>query len=195
MRMGETIVGSRVYKGEAGLAQRLEASRVVRERTEARLARRVKRFGHCPDRLSVAKAMIAIEQRIVEALWTLARLPNDRGIGFAKRNGVGYMDERADLYANAVAAGGWLTTAPKPPPPSARSIDEMYAPLEWLRHLERSQAKLLSEGAMSRRGDMENPVRWSRIRKTLEMEHLTIRTLQRRYEQAIRDLIAMGVKA
>jgi hypothetical protein len=134
--------------------------------------------------------MFAVEQRIVEALWTLARLPNDRGIGFATRNGVGYLDERADLYANAVTNGGWLSTAPRPAPPSAKAIDAMHEPLEWLRHLERSQAKLVTAGAMSRRGDMDNPVRWSRIRVSLGMEGLTIRTLQRRYENGLRDIVA-----
>lgn len=193
MRVAYEFRGKPVPK-EQGKALAVAASLSIRERTEARLNRRVKRLNGCPERMSVAKAMFAVEQRIVEALWTLARLPNDRGIGFASRNGVGYLDERADLYANAVAAGGWLTVPPKPAPPSARAIDGMYEPLEWLRHLERSQAKLVSEAAMSRRGDMANPIRWSRIREKMKIE-LTIRTMQRHYEQSIRDLIAMGVKA
>lgn len=189
MRM-VAIVRSRTVSGDEAKAVALEASRSFRQRQEERFDRRVCRFSHSPERLSVAKAMFAVEQRIVEALWTLARLPNDRGIGFASRNGVGYLDERADLYANAVAAGGWLTTAPRPAPPSAKAIDAMHEPLEWMRQLERSTAKLLTEGAMSRRGDMANPVRWSRIRKKLEMEHLSIRTVQRRYEQALRDIVS-----
>lgn len=189
MRMGEVIHGSKVYKGEEAKAVRVAASLSFRARQEERFERRTRRVSHCPERLSVAKAMFAVEQRIVEALWTLARLPNDRGIGFASRNGVGYLDERADLYANAVAAGGWLTNAPRPAPPSARAIDAMHEPLEWMRCLGRPAQKLLTEGAMSRRGDMANPVRWSRIRKILDMEGLTIRTLQRRYEQALRDIV------
>lgn len=189
MRM-QAIHGSRTYTGEEAKAVVLEASRAFRQRAEARLNRRLSRLPACPERLSVAKAMFAVEQRIVEALWTLARLPSDRGIGYASRNGVGYLDERADLYANAVAAGGWLTVPPKPAPPSGRAIDAMHEPLDWLRHLDRAQAKLLTEGAMSRRGDMANPVRWSRIRKKLEMEHVTIRTMQRHYEQAIRDIVS-----
>lgn len=189
------VQGSKVVSGAEAKSVVIEASRVFRQRAEERLNRRLKRLPACPERLSVAKAMFAVEQRIVEALWTLARLPSDRGIGYASRNGVGYLDERADLYANAVAAGGWLTVPPKPAPPSGRAIDAMHEPLDWLRHLDRAQAKLLTEGAMSRRGDMANPVRWSRIRKKLEMEHVTIRTMQRRYKQALRDLIGMGVKA
>jgi hypothetical protein len=66
----------------------------------------------------------------------------------------------------------------------------MHEPLDWLRMLDRAQAKLLTEGAMSRRGDMANPVRWSKIRKKLEMDHLTVRTLQRRYEAAVRAIVA-----
>lgn len=180
--------GREIPKAE-GQVIALEACRSIRQRQEERLNRRVKRLSHCPERTSVAKAMFAVEQRLVEALWTLARLPNDKVIGFASRNGVGYLDERADLYANAVANGGWLTVPPRPAPPSARAIDAMYEPLEWLRHLERAQAKLLTEGAMSRRGDMANLIKWSRIRKKMEMEHLSIRTLQRRYDQAIRDIV------
>lgn len=189
MRM-VAVSGSQTFTGEQAKVVSLAASRSFRERQAERLDRRVRRLSGCPERVSVAKAMFAVEQRIVEALWTLARLPNDRGIGFATRNGIGYLDERGDLYANAVAAGGWLTVPPKPSPPSAKAIDAMHEPLEWLRQLDRSQAKLLSEGAMSRRGDMANPVRWSRIRKKLDMEGFTIRTLQRRYEQGLRDIVA-----
>lgn len=185
-----TIYGSRVLGDEEAAAVRLELSQRFRARQESRIGRRVSRLNGCPERTSVAKAMFAVEQRIVEALWTLARLPNDRGVGFASRHGVGYLDERADLYANAVANGGWLTTQPRPSPPSARSIDAMHEPLDWLRVLDRPLARLLAEGASSRQGDMENPVRWSRIRKKLEMEHLTVRTLQRRYETALRSIVA-----
>jgi hypothetical protein len=176
---------------DQGKALAVAASLSMRERAEARLNRRVKRLNGCPERMSIAKAMFAVEQRIVEALWTLARLPNDRGIGFASRNGVGYLDERADLYANAVAAGGWLTTAPKPAPPSAKAIDAMYEPLDWLRHLDRKQAKLLTAGATYRRGDIARPISWARIRaKVPEYAALPVRTLQRRYEQALRDVVS-----
>jgi hypothetical protein len=184
------MMGQRVLGHEEAAAVRLELSNQFRRRQEQQLERRTRRVTHVPERLSVAKAMFSVEQRLVEALWTLARLPNDRGIGFAQRNGVGYLDERADLYANAVANGGWLTVAPRPAPPSARAIDAMHEPLDWLRMLDRAQARLLTEGAMSRRGDMANPVRWSKIRKKLEMEHLTVRTLQRRYEAAVRAIVA-----
>jgi hypothetical protein len=187
-----TVVGNRVLCEEEGKALRLEISRASQLRIESnRLSRRLEWVARQPtERRSVARAMFSVEQRLVEALWTLARLPNDRGIGFAQRNGVGYLDERADLYANAVANGGWLSVRPRPAPPSARAIDAMHEPMEWLRILERPQAKLLTEGAMSRRGDMANPVRWSRIRKKLELEGLTIRTLQRRYEAALRIIVS-----
>lgn len=196
MNLAYELNGKELPKAE-GKVIALEAARAIRQKQEdERLNRRVKRLAHCPERASIAKAMFAIEARLVEALWTLARLPDDRGIGFAKRNGVSYLNERADLYANAVAAGGWLTTPPRPEPPSGRAIDAMYEPLEWLRLLERDQAKLLSEGAMNRRGKMANNIGWSRVRaKFPYMHHLTIRTIQRRYEQALRDLIAAGVRA
>lgn len=189
----ETIYGSRTFKGDEGLAVRLEVSARMM-RSDRRVARRVERLAYTPDRLSVAKAMEAIERRLVDALWTLARLPNDRGVGFARRHGVGYLDERADLYANAVANGGWLTNPPPPPPPSGKAIDAMDEPLEWLRLLERSRAKLLSEGAMSRCGNMENPVRWRHIQAKLQLTGVTIRTMQRWYESALRELHAVGVR-
>jgi hypothetical protein len=185
-----TMIGNRVLGDEEAAQIRLQLSRQFRYRQQASLERRVSRISGCPERLSVAKAMFSVEQRLVEALWTLARLPNDRGVGFAQSHGIGYIEERADIYANAVANGGWLTVAPRPAPPSAKAIDAMHEPLDWLRLLDRSQAKLLSEGAMSRRGDMANPIRWSRIRKKLEMEHLTVRTLQRRYDAALRMIVA-----
>lgn len=196
MRM-VALVGSRTYTGAEAKAVVLEASRTFRERQEDRLNRRVKRLSHCPERMSVAKAMFAVEQRLVEALWTLARLPNDKGIGFASRNGVGYLDERADLYANAVAAGGWLTIPPRPAPPTAKAIDGMHEPLEWLRLLDREQARLLTAGATFRRGDMAKYISWSRIRvKVPEYAGLSIRTLQRRYEQALRDIVShLTIKA
>jgi hypothetical protein len=160
----ETIYGSRTFKGEEARAIVREVSHRMMARSDRRVARRVE------------------------------RLPNDRGVGFARRHGVGYLDERADLYANAVDNGGWLTNPPPPPPPSGKAIDAMDEPLEWLRLLERSRAKLLSEGALSRCGNMENPVRWRRIQSKLQLTGVTIRTMQRWYEAALRELHAVGVR-
>jgi hypothetical protein len=195
MRM-VAIVGSRTYTGAEAKALSVAASHSFRARQEEKLNRRLKRLSHCPERLSVAKAMFAVEQRIVEALWTLARLPNDRGVGFANRHGVDYVMDRADKWAAAVAGGGWLNTPPRPAPPRAADIDAMHEPLEWLRLLDRDQARLLSEGAMYRRGDMAKNINWNRLRsKFPQYAGLTIRTIERRYEQALRDLVALGVKA
>lgn len=190
MRM-EVIVNGRAVPKPDQQAVLLDVTQRLRQREEERYARRSKRLSHHPERHSVVNAMLSVERRLVTALWTLARLPEDRGIGYAMRNGVGYLDERVDLYANAVAAGGWLTVPPKPAPPSAKAIDAMDEPLSWLRLLDRDQAKLLSEGAISKRGDMANHIKWSRIRKKLpEFGNYSVRTLQRRYEQALRTIVA-----
>lgn len=191
-----TVIGERVLAAEEAQVIRLELSRSFRERQQQRLERRVKRLARHPERLSVAKAMFAVEQRIVLALWTLHRLPNDRGIGYASRNGIDYMLERAEQYANAVAAGGWLTEAPRPSPPTAKAIDAMHEPLSWLSLLDRDRAKLLTEGAMYRRGDMARNISWNRIKeRNKQWCGLTVRTLQRRYEQALRDIVSTLTEA
>jgi hypothetical protein len=185
-----TVMGSRVLSAEEATQIRVELSNRFRLRQAQRLERRVSRLSGCPERMSVAKAMFAVEQRIVEALWTLARLPNDRGIGFAQRNGIGYMDERSDLYANAVANGGWLTTAPRPAPPSAKAIDAMHEPLDWLRFVDREAARILTISAQYKRGDMARNIGWTRLRERhKELHDYTARYLARRYQDALRTIV------
>lgn len=191
MRM-VTIHGSKTLEGAEAVALRLAASRSILEKAEvARANRQAARLPHAPERQSVQKAMLLVEHRIVEALWTLARLPNDRGIGFARRNGVGYLDERADQYANAVQNGGWLTVPPRPAPPSAKAIDAMHEPLEWLRLIPRENARLLTIGAQSKRGDVGRNISWPRVRASHpELEGLSTRTCRRRYSDALRAIVA-----
>jgi hypothetical protein len=186
-----TVIGQRVLSPEDATRIRLEASQIVRARAQHRFQRQAHRLADRPERLSVANAMLSVEQRLVEALWTLARLPNDRGIGFASRNGVGYLDERADLYANAVANGGWLTTAPRPAPPSARAIDAMHEPLDWLRHLDRHHARIVTLGAQFKRGDIARNIGWTRIRQRhVELKDYSSRYLARIYSEGLRTIVA-----
>lgn len=141
-----------------------------------------------PDRPSVQKAMLAVEGRIVEAVWTLARLP---GGGSAKGScGIAYIQDSADRWANAVEKG-WEAPMPKPSRPSPRSIDAMYEPLEWLSLLPRPQAMLVSVAAGTKCGNVDRRVAWNRVRKSLlEAQTQSIRTLQRRYESGIREIVA-----
>lgn len=189
MKMQVIERGREVPKAEQK-AVLLDISRRFRERQEQRLRRTVRRTGHAPDRMSTAKAMLAVETRLVEALWTLARLPGDRGIGYASRNGVGYLDERADLYANAVANGGWLTTAPRPAPPSSKAIDAMYEPLEWLQLLDRKTARFVTVVAQSKKGDAAANIPWSRVRKAMpELDAHTSNRLHKLYRNGLRDIV------
>lgn len=189
-RIGETIHGSRTLSGEDATALRIEVSRSIRQRAEQRFDRAERRLADAPERLSVRRAMLSIEQRLVEALWTLARLPGDRGIGYAKRNGLGYFHEYADKVEQAKAAG-WLTTAPMAAPPDAKAIDAMHEPLDWLRYLDRERARILTLGAQYKRGDMARNIGWARIReRNPELKDYSARYLARRYHEALRTLVA-----
>jgi hypothetical protein len=182
------VNGKSVSRGQ-GRSVVLEAS-LRFHRNNIRLERRVTRLTGTPERLSVQKAMLAIEDRIVKAFWVLARLPNDKGIGYAKRNGLDYLPEREDRFANAVAAGGkWDQETPRPAVPSGREIDAMYAPLEWLRLLDREHACILSIGAQWKRGESCRRVSWPRARERhTEFANYSTRTLQRRYNDALRTI-------
>lgn len=140
------------------------------------------------DRPSIKRAMKAVETRIVEAVWTLARLPDsDSG---PRSCGIAYIQEPSDRWANAVEKG-WEAPVPRPSRPSPRAIDAMYQPLEWLSLLHRPQALLVSVAAGTKCGDVERRIVWNRVRKSLpESQTQSIRTLQRRYESGIREIVA-----
>ncbi len=169
------------------LGRRLDARRL-----HSRLERLEKRHGGTPERLSVEKAMLAVEERVVRAYWVLARLPNDKGIGFARRNGIDYMVEREDRFANAVAAGGkWDQPQPRPSVPSGREIDAMQEPFEWLRWLDESEARILAAGAMWKRGDAGRNVNWIRARLgNRSIANFTNEQLKQKYRQALRNIVA-----
>lgn len=168
------------------LSERLDARRL-----QGRLERLNKRHGHTPERLSVEKAMLAVEEKIVKAYWVLARLPDDKGLGYARRNGLDYMMDRADKWAEAVAGGGWLSRPPRPGPPSAEAIDAMHKPLEWLCWLEYSDARVLAAGAIWKRGDAGRNVNWVRVKGSRrELANFTVDQLKVKYRQALRTIVA-----
>lgn len=189
--IGETLYGSRSLTGEDARTLRVEVSRSMRQRAEQRYGRAERRLADAPERLSIRRAMLSVEQRLVEALWTLARLPNERGIGFARRNGLDYTMEKEDKWGAAVAGGGWLSQEPRPAPPSAHAIDAMHEPLDWLRYLDRERARILTLGAQYKRGDLARNIGWSRIReRNKELRDYSARYLARQYHSALRTIVA-----
>jgi hypothetical protein len=186
-----TIERGREVEAKRAQALRIEVSYAVRAGTIlAEQERQLRRPVDAPERASVRRAMEAVEGQIVRALWTLARLPDRNPFGNG-RCGLDYVQDREERFANAVANGGkWDHARPKPPLPSSRAIDAMDGPLEWLSYLSREHAKLVSTAAATKRGDPARSVSWARVRDSLpDARTLTIRTLQRRYEDGIRIIL------
>lgn len=195
MRM-EVIEGSRVIPKAEQRAVLLAMTERFRQRQEiSRLQRRADRLIGAPDRVSVAKAMLAVEERLVGAFWTIARQPlgmvNPAGNG---RNGLEYFHDREDVHARyADAAGGkWESVAPRPSLPSSKDIDAANAALDWLLLIEDEKLRrLLVIGATSKRGDAGRRISWERLRPSLpEYSGFTIRTIQRRYQEALRIIVS-----
>ena len=70
----------------------------------------------------------------------------------------------------------------------------MYEPLEWLsvKFLPIGRAKLLTAAAATKRGDRARNVSWARVRMSMpELAGMTQRTLQRRYEDGLRAIVAV----
>jgi hypothetical protein len=196
VRMDRTIYGSQELTGEAAIALRVAASMRMRHRAEAsRLDRRVSRISGAPDRQSVAKAMLAVEERLVKAFWTIARQPLGQSAPVAaSRCGIEYFHEREDVHARyADAAGGkWDSVAPRPSLPSSRDIDNSNTAMDWLLLIgDELTRKVLVIGATSKRGDAGRRIGWERLRPALrEFDGRTVRTLQRKYEEALRIIVA-----
>jgi hypothetical protein len=191
------IHGSRELATEQGnalvasMSERFRARQDQQRLERAEVIRRAHYVDLQYERDSVIRAVMAVEHRLVEALWVLARLPSQGARGFSSRNGIPYMLDRVDQYANAVANGGWDTPAPRPAVPSAKSIDAMYDPLTWLSWLGRIEGKLVAAAASSKRGQMKANIRWRFVREQVpELADIPTRTLQHRYHAALRDLVA-----
>lgn len=188
-----TIANGRELKGEEAKRIRIEASYGLKvaqhfSEQEREVERQRRRPMDVDDRPSIHRAMVAVEARIVEALWTLARLPGG-GTGPGSC-GIAYVQDAADRWANAVEKG-WERAAPRPARPSPRAIDAMHEPLEWLSFLPKHQAMLISVAGGTKRGDVDRNISWSRVRKSLPaVADQSIRTLQHRYTGGIREIVA-----
>jgi hypothetical protein len=190
MRVGDTIHGSRVLKGDEAMVVRLDASvRFQARNLQRRLERATQRNEGFPERQSVAIAMLAVEEQIVKALWTIARQPLGRVAPInSGRCGLDYIHDRSDIHSiYADAAGGkWDTAAPRPSLPSAREISQADKVQAWLLYVEDEDLrKLLVIGATSKCGDAARRIPWV-VLKVPQRLSVTSRTCQRRYDEALR---------
>lgn len=192
-----TLVNGREVTGPEAERVRIEASYglkagVMIEQQEWAEERRRHEPKHVDDREGIKAAMLAVENKLVEAMWVLARLPNHGAKGFSSRNGVAYLLERAEIYANAVSNGGeWDKPRNKPERPDPRSIDAMYEPLGWLAWLGRIDGKMLAAATTSKRGKIGAHVSWRWVKTQVpELADVAVRTLQWRYSAALRSLVA-----
>lgn len=185
--------GGKPLGREEGRALCLGASARFRARQlQSRLERAAKRNETSPERQSVAIAMLAVEERLVKAFWTIARQPaKGAGVMASNRNGLDYTPERGDLNGYSDAAGGkWESAPPRPPIPSGREIDDADAVLEWLLLVDESRRRLLVAGATSKRGDAGRRINWPRLRQGMpELAGLSTRTCQGRYREALRMIV------
>lgn len=150
-----------------------------------------------PDAEWLRRMLRAVEARLVEALWTLARLPQSRGPDGPKRHGVEYLPEYWDVFGNTREAGGkWESEPPRQSPPSSREIDGMDEALNWIsgRHRvldDRARCQLVWFAAATKQGDIARNVSWRRVVGVLpELTGCSVRTLQRRYEDGLRAIVA-----
>lgn len=185
--------GGKEVGGEEARSLVLSLSARFRDRQEqSLLERRVARLEHAPERQSIAKAMLAVEERLVKAFWTIARQPaKGASPGASSRNGLDYMPDRGDLSGYTDAAGGkWESIAPRPSVPCGKEIDAANEALDWLLFVDEARRKLLVVGATSKRGDAGRNINWPRIRQGMpELGGYTVRTLQRRYREALRMIV------
>lgn len=194
MRM-EVIENGKPVPKELHAAVLLAATERFQARLlQRRLERTMQRHQHAPDRRSVAVAMLAVEEKIVKALWTIARQPLGKVAPIsAARCGLEYVHDRNDIHSiYADAAGGkWGSVAPRPALPNAKEITEADRVQDWLLLIDDEDLRrLLVVGATSKRGDAGRRVNWLRLRPSLPTYRDTgVRTLQRRYDEALRLIV------
>jgi hypothetical protein len=188
MKMQVIERGRAVPKAEQK-AVLLDMTHRFRARQEqVRVQRQVPRLSEAPDRLSVAKAMYAVEDRLVRAFWTIARLPGER-IGGNGRCGIDYVPGESDREAGYrdAAGGDWSSVAPRPAVPTAKEIDQAKDALDWLLLLEDERLRrILVAGATSKRGDVERGLSWRRIGPLFGY---TERHLRNKYREALRTIV------
>lgn len=195
LRMEIIVNGRAVPKDQHAITMIGVSERFHARRLQGRLERTMKRHQHSPDRQSVAIAMLAVEENIVKALWTIARQPLGKGSPtILDRCGIDYLHERADVHAiYADAAGGkWNSIAPRPALPSAKEITAADRVQDWLLLIDDDGLrKLLVVGATSKRGDAGRQINWIRIRVGMpELNGISERTLRFKYQEALRVIVS-----
>lgn len=186
----EVIHGSRTLAKDEGRALVLSVS----ARMRARKARAEKRHAGFPERQSVAIAMLAVEEHLVKALWTIARQPLGKIAPLmSAKCGIEYIHERSDIHAiYADAAGGkWDSVAPKPAIPSAKEITAANQVQDWLLMIEdEGLRKLLVVGATAKKGDAGRQIPWRRVMHSMpEMRDVSLNRLNARYQEALRIIV------
>lgn len=177
---------ARQLRAAAIAAVVVDADRAVEARTKPLAS---------PDRASVKRAMEAVEARLVEAIWTLARLPDrEKGWLHQTRHGLDYIEENRDRWANAVnpapgKAVGFDPVPMRPAPPTARAIDRMYAPLTWLQQLDRRTALVVYWACASMRGDSTANISWDRVKSVTGVQ-VTRQRLAQIYAAGLRTIVA-----
>jgi len=190
----EVIENWRLVPKERHKAVLLDASdRFFARQLERRVRRVSERQEFAPDRRSTAIAMLAVEDRLVRAFWTIARQPARHiAPGSLARCGLDYVPGETDREAGYkdAAGGDWRSVAPRPPIPSGKEIDQANEALDWLLHVDESRRKILVVGATSKRGDVGRQISWPRVRQAIpSLAGLSTRTLQGRYREALRIIV------
>lgn len=186
------IHGSRELGAEEAELLSLSVSAKFRARQLERRADRSRKDNETPERQSVAIAMLAVEERLVKAFWTIARQPaKNLCPASLAQCGLDYMPERGDLGGYADAAGGkWHSIAPRPAVPGGKEIDDANNALDWLLFIDEARRKILVLGATSKRGDTGRQIPWARLRQNKdEFAGLSTRTMQGRYREALRIIV------
>lgn len=189
-----TVIGNRVLSEAEAASVRAQVNVAMRERAEREAQiRALARRPSANESVSLRFAMRAVEQRIVRGLWVLEiSLPSDGPIA-AKRNGLDYFNDWRDVDARYLdAAGGkWQAPSPRPAVPSNREIESAKEAKSWIEWLDEEQARLLTIAAMTKRGDRERRVNWEAVKGRLfHLRDTRMRTLQDRYDRALRTIVA-----
>lgn len=190
----EVIENGRSVPKELHSAALINSSDRFRARQlQRRLERTIKRHEFSPERQSVAIAMLAVEEKIVSALWTIARQPLGKIAPLlSARCGIDYIqDDVNSIYADA-AGGRWNTTAPRPALPSAKEITLADRVQDWLLLIhDEGLRKILVYGATSKRGDAGRQVNWIRVKGAMtELDGMSMRSLNWRYQEALRTVVS-----
>ena len=184
-------VNGRPVSPEKGAELALLAAQRVRQRDAERASQnRQAQPPQKPSPLATALQRLIddVEAKLVAAIWTERCLPNG---GSGGRCGIPYFHDRAEIFANAVAAGDWKK--PHPGAPMPKAIDEMHIPLSWLSCLDRAAAELVHAAAGSKHGDPDANVSWGEVKTRIPAaREFPISSLQRRYEEGLTN-IAMKV--